>query len=474
MKSALFRSIFIILLCLAPLLAHTRAEAKNAQPNFIFILSDDLGYNDVSCYGQTQFQTPELDRMAAEGLRFTSAYAGCPLCGPCRASLLTGLHNGHAPIRQNPIGARGWNRTTQGDPPLPANIPTFGKVFKEAGYATAVIGKWGMGRADAAGNPKSIGFDYFFGYESHVAAHDYYPAFLWRNDQKVPLDGKTYSHDLFTQEAFDFVRQHKGHPFFLYLAYTIPHVALNPPTDEPYADKPWPKPDKSYAAMIHRMDADVGKLFALLKELKLEESTLVIFTSDNGPESAGGHKSEFFKSGAPFRAQKNHPYEGGIRVPFIARWPGHVPAGKTTDQPVVFYDLLATGAELAGVSPPANTDGFSILPTLLGHPDQQKQHEYFYWELASAQGGFQEIRFGHWKAERLNVSNGKQPFIELYDLDQDISQTNNVAADHPDIVKRIEQIAAEAHTSNAMFPLTYAERQAAAPPGVAPKKKAGK
>jgi arylsulfatase A-like enzyme len=472
-NKSLLSAIFRVLLTLGFAIASpSHAETKPSHPNLIFILSDDLGYNDVSCYGQTRFQTPELDRMAAEGLRFTSAYAGCPLCAPCRASLLTGLHNGHAPIRQNPIGARGWNRTTQGDPPLPDNIPSFAKVFKQAGYDTAVIGKWGMGRADDAGNPKSIGFDYFFGYESHVAAHNYYPEFLWRNDQKVPLDATTYSHDLFTKEAFEFVRQHKDHPFFLYLAYTIPHVALNPPSEEPYADKPWPKPDRAYAAMIHRMDADVGKLLRLLKELNIEDNTLVIFTSDNGPESAGGHKSEFFSSGAPFRAQKNHPYEGGIRVPFIARWPGHVPAGKTTDQPVVFYDMLATGAELAGVPPPANTDGLSILPTLLGHSDQQKQHEYFYWELASADGGFQEIRLGHWKAERLNVSNGKEPFVELYDLDKDISQTKNVAGEHPDLVKRFEQIAAEAHTPNAMFPLTFAERRAAAPPGVAPKKKA--
>jgi arylsulfatase A-like enzyme len=439
-----------------------------ARSNFIFILADDLGYNDVSCYGQTQFSTPNIDRMATEGMRFTSAYASAPLCAPCRATLLTGLHNGHSPIRQNPSQARGYDRTARGDPPLPGNIPTFPKVFREAGYATAAIGKWGMGRADAAGNPDSIGFDYFFGYESHSAAHDYYPEFLWRNREKVPLDGKTYTHDLFTQEALAFIRKNKDRPFFLYLPYTIPHVALNPPSLEPYADKPWPQPDRAYAAMIHRLDADVGRIIALLKELNLDANTLVIFTSDNGPESAGGHKSEFFHSGAPFRGQKNGPYEGGIRVPFIARWPGHVPAAVTTAQPVVHYDMLATAAEFVGASAPARTDGLSILPTLLNESGRQKQHEYFYWALGEVKGGFQEIRLGRWKAEILNVSTKPQPTIELYDLETDVAQARNVAAEHPDIVQRVQKIAAEAHTPDVMFPLTYAECQAAAPKGVTP------
>ena len=390
------------------------------------------------------------------------------------------LHNGHSPIRQNPIAARGWNRTTQGDPPLPDNIPTLGKLYKSAGYETAAIGKWGLGRCDAAGNPGSMGFDYFFGYASHNDAHDYYPAYLWRNKEKVPLDGKTYSHDLFTKEAFEFIKQNKAKPFFLYLAYTIPHVHLDPPTDAPYSDKPWPKPDRAYAAMIHRMDADIGRLFELLKELKLDEKTLVIFTSDNGPESAGGHKSEFFRSGAPFRGQKNGPYEGGIRVPLIARWPGHVPVGKKTDQPVVFYDVMATSADLIAAHHPkldiSSTDGISFVPTLLGDPEKQKQHEYLYWELSGAKaGGFQEIRLGHWKAERIGASTNAMPFVELYDLDKDLSQTNNVAAEHPDIVKKVEAIAASAHTSNPMYPFTPAERRTAAPPGVTPKaKKAAK
>jgi arylsulfatase A-like enzyme len=463
MRAALFLSLLVV----------SSAIAASDSPNVIFILSDDLGYNDVSCYGQRQFQTPCLDKMAAEGIRFTSAYASAPLCAPCRASLLTGLHTGHSPIRQNPIGARGWNRTTQGDPPLPDNIPTLGTLFRSAGYQTAAIGKWGMGRCDDAGNPNSLGFNYFFGYASHTDAHEYYPTNLWRNKQTVPLDGKTYSHDLFTKEAFEFVRTNQNRPFFLYLAYTIPHAHRDPPSLGPYAEKSWPRPDRAYAAMIHRMDADIGKLIDLLKELKIDEKTLVIFTSDNGPESAGGHKAEFFKSGAPFRGQKNGPYEGGIREPFIARWPGNIPQGKTTDQPIVFYDVMATAAEIIAPRGPtldaSPTDGISFLPTLLGQPEKQKQHGYFYWELAGAKvGGFQEIRLGHWKGERIGVSTNSHPFIELYDLEKDIPQLNNVAAEHPDVVKQIEEIAAKAHTPNAMFPLTLAERRSAAP-GITPK-----
>jgi arylsulfatase A len=465
---------FLILTFVAGFLTpQNSVAAEKKKPNFIFIMADDMGYNDVSCYGQTNFQTPNVDRMAAEGLLFTSAYAGSPLCGPCRASLLTGLHTGHSPIRQNPSQARGYDRTTQGDPPLPANIPSFGKVFKQAGYDTAVIGKWGMGRADGAGNPKSIGFDYFFGYASHVDAHDYYPSYLWRNDKQVPLDGKTYSHDLFTREALGFIREHSERPFFIYLPYTIPHATFNPPSDEPFSDKPWPKSEKAYAAMIHRMDTDIGKIFALLKELKLDENTLVIFTSDNGPDNGGGNKATFFNSAGPFRGKKNTPYEGGIREPFIARWPGHVPAGKKTDQPIVFYDLVATGADLAGAPIPDRTDGISFLPTLLGKSKQQKQHEYFYWELGAAQGGFQEIRLGNWKAERLHVGS-QEPVVELYDLKTDSAEKNNVAAEHPEILKRIEQIATEAHTSNPMFPLTYAEEKSAAPKGATSRRKAKK
>jgi arylsulfatase A len=443
--------------------------AGATHPNIIFILSDDLGYADIGPYGQKDIQTPALDKMAAEGMLFTDAYAGSPLCAPCRSTLFTGLHTGHTPIRHNPAAARGWNRTAQGDPPLPDDILTFAKVCKQRGYATACIGKYGLGAPGKAGSPDRLGFDYFYGYDSHVAAHDYYPTNLWRNNEKVALNGKTYSHDLFTKEAFEFVRAHRDHPFFLYLPYTIPHVKLDPPSIEPYADKPWPPSERAFAAMITRMDGDVGKLIGLLKSLDLDDQTVIMFAGDNGPCTAGGHKATTFHS-TPFRSEKGHPYEGGIRVSFLARWPGHIPAGKKTAQPIAFWDVPPTWADLAGAPITASTDGISFLPTLLGRPQDQKKHDYLYWELA-ADKGFQEIRMGDWKADILHVSQPGAPKLELYNLKDDPAERNDVSSAHPDIVKRMEEIAKTAHTPNAMFPLTYEECQKAAPRGVLPKGK---
>lgn len=471
MKSSI-RSLPGLLLLLSACAAWAPAAAAKAKPNIIFILSDDLGYADIGPYGQKDIQTPNLDKMAAEGMLFTDAYSGSPLCAPCRSTLFTGLHTGHTPIRHNPGAARAWNRTVQGDPPLPNDILTFAKVCKQAGYASACIGKYGLGFPGKAGSPDRLGFDYFFGYDSHVAAHNYYPTNLWRNNRQVPLEGKTYSHDLFTQEALEFVRKHKDGPFLLYLPYTIPHVKLDPPSIEPYTDKPWPPGEKAFAAMIARMDRDIGKLIDLLKALKLDEQTVIMFAGDNGPCTAAGHKATTFHS-TPFRSEKGHPYEGGIRVSFLARWPGHIPAGKKTAQPIAFWDFLPTCAELAGVPVAAPLDGVSFLPTLLDRPQDQKQHDYFYWELA-ADRGFQEIRMGDWKADILHVSQPGMPKLELYNLKDDPAERHNVAAEHPDLVKKLEQIARAARTSNAMFPLTYDECQKAAPRGISPKGKAKK
>ncbi len=458
------------LLCLLLALT-TQLSAATNPPNLIFILSDDLGYSDIGPYGQKDIKTPVLDRFAAEGMVFTDGYSGSPLCAPCRSTLFTGLHTGHSPIRHNPAAARGWNRTNQGDPPLPDDILTFAKVCKQAGYATACIGKYGMGEPGGKGSPDRLGFDYFFGYDTHVAAHEYYPQFLWRNNEKVPLDGKTYSHDLFTKEALAFIEKNKRHPFFLYLPYTIPHVKLNPPSLEPYADKSWPEPEKAFAAMITRMDRDIGTIIELLKKLGLDDNTLIIFAGDNGPCTAGGHFPATFHS-TPFRSQKGHPYEGGIRVSFMARWPGHVAAGQKTSQPVAFWDVLPTYADLLGVKITSPVDGISFAPTLLGKPSEQKPHEYLYWELG-ADKGFQEIRMGDWKANLLNVSQPGQPALELYNLKTDPTETNNVAATNPDIAKKMRQIAADARTSNPMFPLIYDEIQSAKPRGT-PKKQDAK
>jgi len=431
--------------------ATARCQTSDDKPNVIFILSDDLGYGDVGCYGQKQILTPNIDKIAAEGILFTQAYSGSPLCGPSRSTLVTGLHTGHTQIRHNPSQAAGWDRTAQGDPPLNDDTPTFAKIYKSAGYATAIIGKWGLGVPGQAGSPDRLGFEYFFGYDSHVAAHNYYPDHLWRNAQKVPLDKKTYSNDLFASESLKFVREHKDHAFMAYLSYTIPHQPLNPPSLAPYEGKDWPVKEKAYAAMITRMDTDIGKLLDLLKELKLDEKTLVIFTSDNGADSAGGHKIPFFDSNAGLRGKKQTAYEGGIRVPFVARWPGHIPAGQKTEQLAAFWDFLPTSAELVHADPPTKTDGVSLVPTLLSHPEKQKQHEYLYWELA-ANGGYQEIRIGDWKADILQVSEGS-PKVELYSMKGDLLEKHDVAAEHPDTVDQIKRMASEAHTPSAMFPL---------------------
>lgn len=427
------------------------AEPPPSKPNVIFVLADDLGIGDIGPYGQRRIRTPHLDRMAAEGLLFTQAYSGSPLCGPSRSCLLTGLHAGHTQIRHNPAQAAGWDRTAQGDPPLHADTPTFARLFKQAGYSTAIIGKWGLGRADADGSPSLLGFDHFFGYDSHVSAHSYYPPFLWRNGSRVPLDGKTYSHDLMTAEAFEFVRRHKGEPFILYLAYTLPHGRFEPPSVAPYADEKWPEAEKKHAAMVTRLDRDLGGLFALLKDLGIDDDTLVLFASDNGPCTAGGHKTAFFDSNAVFRSEKGGPYEGAIRIPFIARWPGRVPAGDRTDMTFAFWDFLPTCADLLG-TPSPQTDGLSILPTLLGKPEGQQKRDYLYWELAVGTG-MQGIRVGNYKAELLNVSLPTGPRVELYDLSTDPGQKNDVANQHPDIVAQVKQIAATAHMPSRMFAL---------------------
>ena len=452
------------------------AGAEPAHPNIVFILSDDLGYADISPYGQKQIQTPHLERLGREGMRFTDAYAGNSVCAPSRAAMFLGLHSGRNPIRHNPGAARGWDRTTQGDPPLPENVPNFATILRQVGYSTARFGKWGMGAPGQAGSPARLGFDTFLGYASHVDAHDYWPDHLWRNDQRVPLDARTYTHDLFTNEALAFVRAQQNRPFFLYLAYTIPHVQLDPPSLAPYENQPWPEKEKAFAAMVTRMDADIGRLMALLKEMKIDEQTLVIFASDNGPCTAGGHKASTFNS-TPFRAEKGAPYEGGIRIPFIVRWPGRVSPGSQSDLPISLYDLLPTFAELSGQKAPAVTDGISFVPTLLGRAGEQKRHEYLYWELAM-QRGWQAIRVGDWKAVRLEVSQPGQPKTELYNLKTDPQEQRDVAAKNPDLVAKLERMARDARTPNAMFPLTYAESQAAPPSTVTPnanqKKRAAK
>ncbi len=459
-----------IFFCLLPLLlscgASPEPESTIAKPNIVLIVADDLGYGDLGVYGQTAIQTPNLDRMAAEGLRFTDHYAGSTVCAPSRSSLMTGLHTGHTPIRGNK------EVRPMGQHPIADEVVTVAEVLKTAGYATGLIGKWGLGGPGSSGAPNRQGFDYFFGYLCQRHAHNYYPEFLFRNEERIPLRNKLpepvradgagvavekseYSHDLLAAEAPAFVERHRERPFFLYLALTIPHAnnearekGMEAPDFGAYAEKDWPEPQKGHAAMISRMDADIGRLLAKIRELGLDERTLVFFTSDNGPHREGGNDPDFNDSNGPLRGIKRDLYEGGIRVPLIARWPGKIEAGRTTDHVSAFWDFLPTLAGLAGAETPAGLDGISMAPTLFAQ-DGQQRHERLYWEFHEGRSSKQAVRLGKWKGVRLDP----QGPLELYDLSADIGETADVAADHPEIVAAIESYLAEARSESEFWPL---------------------
>lgn len=437
------------LLPVAGLAAGTTHSAPTmVKPNVIFILADDLGYGDLGCYGQKRIQTPNLDRMAAEGMRFTQCYAGSTVCSPSRCAFITGKNTGHCTIRGN----------HRPELPIGAGELTVAEVFKAAGYATALIGKWGLGLDGSPGAPERKGFDYFFGYPSQTSAHNYYPPYLMRGSEKVVLAGNengkrtVYSHDLFMQEAVDYVRKNRDHPFFLFLSLTIPHAnneerpnGIQVPSDAPYSKEDWPQVEKNFAASITLMDASVGRLLKLLKELGIDDNTMVWFTSDNGPHSEGGHSARFFDSGGPLRGIKRDLYEGGIRMPLIVRWPGRIKAGVVTDQILAFWDLLPTFAALVGQPVPKGIDGISVLPALL--EDKRVPHPPLYWEFHE-DGFSRAVRMGNWKGVSLDPA---KP-LDLYDLTTDLSEKHNVAAGHPDIVKRIEQFMEKEHVPNPIWP----------------------
>ena len=440
--------------------ARRETVAKAEKPNIIFILADDLGYGDLGCYGQQVIRTPNIDRMAAEGMIFTDHYAGSTVCAPSRCCLMTGLHTGHAYVRGN---AR---------VPLRPDDATVAERLKAAGYTTGIIGKWGLGEPETTGVPNEQGFDHWFGYLNQRHAHNYYPEYLWRNGEKVSLANEVkpvnppggvatkrvqYSHDLFTADALRFVTDNKDGPFFLYLAYTIPHAnnearneGMEVPSYGPYANADWPDPQKGHAAMITRMDGDVGRLFARLQALNIDRNTLVFFSSDNGPHKEGGADPAFFDSNGPLRGYKRDLYEGGIRVPFIARWPGRIEAGSGSNHISAFWDILPTCCEVAGVAPPEGIDGISIVPTLLGEPQKQQKHEFLYWEFHE-QGKKQAVRMGDWKGVRLNVARDPDGPIELYNLATDLGEERNVADEHPDIVREMAVIMAASHEPSEHF-----------------------
>jgi uncharacterized sulfatase len=443
-----------------PVLAAGQGSGRPAQrdrpPNIVFIMADDLGYGDLGCYGQQRIKTPRLDRMAAEGVRFTQWYAGSTVCTPSRCALMTGLHTGHSYLRSN------------GGADLRPQDFTVAEALKDAGYDTALIGKWGLGDAKSEGIPNKQGFDYFYGYLGNVHAHNYYPPIIWRNRDRVPLKNvvpegqwKTpgsgvatvrvqYSQDLFTEEALAYLDRARagGEPFFLYLAYTTPHAnneAKNKGMEVPdlgeYANTDWPEPQKGHAAMITRLDRDVGRVLDKLKELGLEQNTVVFFTSDNGPHKEGGNDPLFNHSNGPFRGWKRDLTEGGIRVPMIVRWPGVAPAGVTSDHVGYHPDFFPTAMDLAGAETPKGLDGLSFLPSIRGEAGKQRTHKYLYWEFYE-RVPTQAMRVGNWKGIR-------QPFpvghIQVYDLKADPGETQDVAAQHVDVMHRFEGLMNEAH-----------------------------
>jgi arylsulfatase A-like enzyme len=443
------------------------AGIKTKRPNIIFILADDLGYGDLGCFGQKVIKTPNIDRLAAEGMRLTDHYAGSTVCAPSRCCLMTGLHSGHALVRGN---AR---------IPLRPSDVTVAELLKQAGYTTGIIGKWGLGEPESTGIPNKQGFDYWFGYLNQRHAHNYYPTYLWRNQQKFKLQNEVnhiiggrdrtpggvatkkveYSLDLCAGEALRFIEKNRNKPFFLYLPFTIPHAnneagkkGMEVPSYGQYANRNWPEPQKGHAAMITRMDGDIGRLMAKLKALGLDENTFVFFSSDNGPHKEGGADPAFFNSSGPLRGYKRALYEGGIRVPTIARWPGKIKPGSVTDHISAFWDFLPTCCDLAGIKTPESLDGISMLPTLLGQSLKQKKHEYLYWEFHE-QGKRQAVRMGNWKGIRQNVAKNPDGPIELYYLENDIGERNNVAKQHPQIVAKIEDLMKSARTPSEHWPL---------------------
>jgi arylsulfatase A-like enzyme len=448
-----FRIAFTTLAFLV-LLAATSVQAET-RPNIVYILLDDAGYGDLSCYGQEKFSTPHMDKLAEQGMRFTQHYAGSTVCAPTRCVLMTGLTTGHCVVRGN------TEVQPEGQAPMPAATVTLPKLLKTTGYATGGFGKWGLGAPGSEGDPVHQGFDRFFGYNCQRQAHKYYPTHLWDNLNRVELDGKTYSHDLIMAEAFKFVRQHRDEPFFLFLPVAIPHAAMEVP--EPYMTEfreKFPQfenkigryagtevrnPIAAFAGMMTKLDNDIGLLMALLEELKIADSTIVMLSSDNGPHKEGGHDPDFFNSNGGFRGYKRDLYEGGIRAPFIVRWPGKVEAGTTTDLVSAHWDVLPTICEIAGVKTPKESDGVSLVPTLTGHADQQKTHDYLYWEFYE-QNGRRAARFGDWKAVQYGLHQSANAPIEIYNLANDPHEDHNLASEHPELVTQAKEIFAEAHT----------------------------
>lgn len=444
----------------------SKSKLEQVKPNIIYILADDMGYGDLGCYGQQIIKTPNIDLMASQGIRFTNHYSGSTVCAPSRCALMTGKHTGHSFVRGNK------EMEPEGQMPMPETTRTVAHSLKEAGYTTACLGKWGLGYPGSESDPLKMGFDYFFGYNCQMKAHHYFPEYLWENDKKVfyPENNggqkRMYSHDKTTHKAFDFIKENKNKPFFLYLAYAIPHAELVLPEEylEKYKgkfpEKPFPGghygkqdyPKAAYAAMISHLDADVGKLNALLKQYGLDKNTIVMFTSDNGPHIEGGNDPKFFRSSGGLRGEKRSLYEGGIRTPFIVKWPKKIKSGKLSKHVSAFWDVFPTLCEIGGVNVPDDLDGISFYPELIG--ETQKQHNLLYWEFHGYTGDKQAIRKGEWKAVRNKITKENSP-IELYNLETDPLEQNDVAKQYPEIIKNMKELFNENHITSINFPFKY-------------------
>ena len=443
-------------LCVCLILLNTEIGA--APPNIVYILMDDAGYGDLSCYGQQRFQTPNIDRLAKEGMKFTDHYSGSTVCAPTRCSLMTGMHTGHTYVR--------GNREVQpeGQAAMPADIVTIPRLLKQAGYKTGAFGKWGLGAPSSPSDPAEH-FDLFYGYNCQRQAHSYYPTHLWKNKEKIPLDGKTYSATMINDAALQFIRDNKDGPFFAFVPTTIPHAAMHAPESfvAPFRKKfpqfenkvgkykgPLVKnPIAAFGGMMTLLDEQVGQILDLLAELDIDDNTIVLLSSDNGPHKEGGHDPVFFDSNGPLQGFKRDLYEGGVRAPLLARWPGKIKPGSISDHVSAHWDMLPTFCELAGIQSPT-VDGISMVNELTGKSSEQTSHDYLYWEFYE-RGGKRAVRFGDWKAIQQNLNKDPNAPIELYHLPSDIAETDNVADKNPQQVDKAKAMFQDAHVPSSFW-----------------------
>lgn len=452
----------------------TTTKEASSSPNIIYILADDLGYGDVSSYGQKNFETPNIDRLASQGMLFTQHYSGSTVCAPSRSVLMTGMHTGHTVVRGNK------EIQPEGQHPIPDSTYTIAEMFKGKGYTTGAFGKWGLGFPGSEGDPNKQGFDTFYGYNCQRMGHHYYPHHVWSNQDSIVLQenkGKKkglYAPDLIHEKTLEFIHANKENPFFLYVASIIPHAELAAPEEilQKYRGKYLPEIDyegvddgpeyrkgpyesqteshAAFVAMISILDQQVGEIMDKVKELGLENNTLIVFTSDNGPHQEGGADPDYFDSNGELKGYKRDLYEGGIRVPMIASWPGKIKPNTETAHVSAFWDVFPTFGNLIGADVPKDLDGISFLPTLIGNAQEQKKHDYLYWEFHE-KGGRQAVRMGDWKAVRYNVLNDPEAPMELYNLEEDLSENHNVATDHPDVILEMQRIFKEARTPSDVF-----------------------